>query len=209
MLTSINNLQQKILNLLAHAYLSFGLPEITVGNLISDFVKGKKQYEYPAGIQKGITLHRNIDTFTDASDATRKAKEVFRPVYRLYSGAFTDVVYDHFLANDENEFPRHSLFQFSQDVYSTLEEYHAWLPADFARMFPYMKDHNWLYNYRTKEGIEKSMTGMVRRAVYLTDSHTAFLLFEEHYELLKACYQELIITIKPYAKQRMEELLSS
>ncbi|MCW3116704.1 MAG: phosphodiesterase [Chitinophagaceae bacterium] len=209
MLTSVNNLQKQPLNLLAHAYLSFGQPEITVGNLISDFVKGKKQYDYPAGIQKGITLHRHIDSFTDASEPTRNAKEIFRPAYRLYSGALTDIVYDHFLANDENEFPPGSLFRFSQQVYAVLEQYHSWLPPDFARMFPYMKSQNWLYNYHTKPGIEKSLRGLVHRSVYLTESDTAFLLFEQHYELLKACYDQLIIAIKPYAKQRLEELLAS
>jgi acyl carrier protein phosphodiesterase len=209
MLTSANNLQKQTLNLLAHAYFSFGQPEITVGNLISDFVKGKKQYDYPDGIQKGITLHRSIDAFTDASKATRNAKEIFRPAYRLYSGAFTDVVYDHFLANDDNEFSPDSLFQFSQQVYTILEQYHSWLPPNFARMYPYMKNQNWLYNYRTKQGIEKSLDGLVRRSVYLTESQTAFFLFEQHYDQLKACYQELIIAIKPYAKQRLEELFTS
>jgi acyl carrier protein phosphodiesterase len=53
------------MNYLAHAYLSFGIPEITLGNLISDFVKGKKKNDYPAAIQRGIMLHRAIDTFTD------------------------------------------------------------------------------------------------------------------------------------------------
>jgi acyl carrier protein phosphodiesterase len=177
--------------------------------MISDFVKGKKQYDYPKGIQKGITLHRNIDTFTDASEATRNAKEIFRPAYRLYSGAFTDVVYDHFLANDDTKFSPDSLFQFSQQTYAILDQYHAWLPPDFARMFPYMKSQNWLYNYRTKQGIEKSLGGLVHRSTYLTESHTAFLLFEGHYEQLSACYRQLITAITPYAKQRMEELLTS
>lgn len=31
-------------------------------------------------------------------------KEVFKPAYGLYAGAFTDIVYDYFLANDSNEF---------------------------------------------------------------------------------------------------------
>jgi len=196
------------LNLLAHAYLSFGLPEIIVGNLISDFVKGKKQYDYPVGIQKGITLHRSIDTFTDSSEATRIAKEVFRPAYRLYSGPITDIVYDHFLAKDENEFPEGSLLPFSQDIYSVLEEYRSWLPPAFAGMFPYMKSQNWLYNYRTTGGIERSLRGLVRRSTYLKESDTAFLLLEQHYEQLKVCYEQLIIEIKPYAKQRLQELLA-
>jgi acyl carrier protein phosphodiesterase len=198
-----------ILNFLAHAYLSFGQPELIVGNLISDFVKGKKQYEYPLAIQKGITLHRNIDTFTDSSDATKKAKEIFRPVYRLYSGAFTDVAYDYFLANDDHEFTPDSLLRFSGEVYSVMERYAAWMPEHFARMFPYMKSQNWLYGYHTKEGIEKSFRGLVRRSAYLTESDSAFLLFEKHQEELKSCYNELICTIKPFAKQRIHELLAS
>ena len=31
------------MNYLAHAYLSFGDPDILAGNMISDFVKGKKK----------------------------------------------------------------------------------------------------------------------------------------------------------------------
>src|SRR6202008_4422095 len=100
------------MNFLAHAYLSFDQPEILVGNMISDFVKGKKKFDYPANIQKGIALHRFIDSFTDEHEATKEAKEVFRPAYRLYSGAFVDVVYDHFLATDENEFTEDSLLSF-------------------------------------------------------------------------------------------------
>ncbi len=79
------------MNYLAHAYLSFNDPEILVGNMISDFVKGKKKFDYPTGIQAGIMLHRIIDTFTDNHPCTGKAKSFSAPL-RLYSGAFIDVV---------------------------------------------------------------------------------------------------------------------
>ena len=62
------------MNYLAHAYFSFNHTDILTGNMISDFVKGKKKYDYPPGIQKGIALHREIDEFTDAHEATRLAK---------------------------------------------------------------------------------------------------------------------------------------
>ena len=39
------------MNYLAHAYLSFGNEDILVGNMISDFVKGKKKYDYSITIQ--------------------------------------------------------------------------------------------------------------------------------------------------------------
>ena len=72
------------MNYLAHAYLSFNKPEILIGNLISDFVKGKKKFDYSTGIQKGIALHRAIDQFTDDHAITQSAKLFFKPAYRLY-----------------------------------------------------------------------------------------------------------------------------
>ena len=47
------------MNYLAHAYLSFDDAEILTGNIISDFVKGKKKFDYPSRIQAGIKLHRH------------------------------------------------------------------------------------------------------------------------------------------------------
>src|SRR6187399_2217830 len=100
------------MNYLAHAYLSFGRPGILVGNMISDHVKGKKKYDYPEQIQQGIAVHREIDRFTDIHSATKEAKEIFRPAYRLYAGSLMDVIYDHFLALDEKEFTDESLKAF-------------------------------------------------------------------------------------------------
>jgi acyl carrier protein phosphodiesterase len=197
------------LNYLAHAYLSFNHPEILVGNLISDFVKGKKKFDYPSAIQHGIVLHRLIDTFTDTHSVTKEAKEVFRPHYRLYAGAFIDVVYDHFLATDEKEFNESTLLSFSQSVYTTLDKNSQWLPDGFRRMFHYMKMQNWLFYYRTKQGTEKSFGGLVHRSVYLTESDTACILFEQHYQLLQSCYRLFWADVKSFAQNHLEELTPS
>ena len=196
------------MNYLAHAYLSFNDPDILMGNMISDFVKGKKKFDYPADIQKGIMLHRYIDTFTDTHEATKEAKEIFRPYYRLYSGAFVDLVYDHFLATDTTEFTESSLFDFTQQVYSTLDKQVQYMPERFALMFPYMKEHNWLFNYRTRWGTEKSLGGVVRRSVHLTESDTAFRLFEQHYQLLQDCFRHFWATAKPFARNQFDLLKS-
>ena len=44
------------MNYLAHACLSFEDPDILTGNMISDFVKGRKKSDYPERIRMGITL---------------------------------------------------------------------------------------------------------------------------------------------------------
>jgi len=194
------------MNYLAHAYLSFGHPGVLTGNMISDFVKGKKKFDYPSEVQQGIELHRAIDQYTDTHIATREAKQVFRTHYRLYSGAFIDVVYDHFLANDETEFTEESLFAFSRNTYAALDRQEAWMPDRFAHMYPFMKQQNWLFNYRTRWGIKKSMGGLVKRAAYLEDYHTAFTIFEEHFQLLEDCYRHFWAGMKPYAKSCFDQI---
>jgi len=194
------------LNYLAHAYLSFNQPEILVGNLISDFVKGRKKFDYTPGIQKGIALHRGIDHFTDTHEVTREAKEIFRPHYRLYAGAFTDVVYDHFLATDKNEFSAESLLQFSLTVYETVTPFVPLLPEKFRQMFPYMQQQNWLNNYQYNQAIGRSLAGVVRRSAYLTESATAFQLFEMHYGHLQDCYRRFFPELKKFAAEELSIL---
>jgi acyl carrier protein phosphodiesterase len=196
------------MNYLAHAFLSFGHPEITVGNLISDYVKGKKQFDFIHGIQQGIRLHRAIDTFTDQHPATLEAKKIFQPHYRLYSGAFVDVVYDHFLASDNKEFTDESLKKFTEQTFISVDPYSRDFPEKFAGMYPYMKSQNWLYNYQFRWGLEKSFGGLVRRATYITESETAFLLFEENYTALQGFYNAFMPEVKSFAEEKLKELLS-
>ena len=187
------------MNYLAHAYLSFSKPSIVVGNMISDFVKGKKKFDYPPAVQNGIMLHRMIDAFTDEHPVTKEAKSIFKPYAGLYAGAFMDVVYDHFLATDQQEFPQNSLAEFSQNTYQILYRYTGILPDRFAAMLPYMKSQDWLYNYSNTDGTEKSFAGLVRRAAYLNSSQAVFEAFLRNYDELKEYYQAFFPSVKTYA----------
>ena len=197
------------MNYLAHAYFSFNHPEILVGNMISDFVKGKKKFDYPPAIQKGIMLHRMIDEYTDSHAATHAAKQFFKPAVATYCGAFMDVVYDHFLAIDKNEFPGDTLKEFTTSTYKSLENYIPLFPEKFARMFPYMKEQDWLYNYQFRWGIEKSFGGIVRRAAYLENSEEAFIAFNENYDELKKYADAFLPDIKKYTAEKLSMLLKN
>ncbi len=197
------------MNYLAHAYLSFNEPEVLTGNIISDFVKGKPKYNYSAGIQTGIQLHRSIDSFTDFHPATARAKSFFRPQYRLYSGPFVDVVYDHFLACDADQYLDYGdLEKFSLHVYNSLDNYLHVSPAHFQIIFPHMKAHNWLYNYRLKEGVKKSFGSLAHRAAYLHESDIAFEIFNQHYNEFRNCYEEFFPDIKKFAINNLSNLLA-
>ncbi|WP_205508372.1 ACP phosphodiesterase [Longitalea arenae] len=194
------------MNYLAHAYLSFNQPAILAGNLLGDFVKGKQVNQFPDDVRKGILLHRAIDSFTDEHPATREAKIIFKPYYRLYSAAFIDVSYDHFLANDWQQFTDDSLQEFSQQVYLSLDKYRDVFPEPFKQVFPYMKQYNWLYNYRNRSGIERSFAGVVHRSQYLTDSQTAFKLFEDNYHKLQQYYADFFPALHRFTLNTLEKM---
>lgn len=196
------------MNYLAHAYLSFNNPGVLTGNMINDYVKGKSQYDYPEIIQKGLQLHRFIDRFTDIHPATAEAKVYFQPAYRLYSGAFIDIVYDHFLAIDESQFePYGGLQAFSNGVYKQLDETRSYFPFIFGQMYPYMREQNWLFNYHTRQGIQMAFKGLVRRAKYLSESEIGFEVFQENYSALQKCYEDFFPELKKFAFEKFTQLI--
>jgi len=65
------------MNYLAHLLLSGNDEDVIFGNFIGDAVKGKQYQDYSPQIQKGILLHRQIDTFTDAHPVYLQSKRRF------------------------------------------------------------------------------------------------------------------------------------
>lgn len=195
------------MNFLAHAVLSFEDDDILAGNMVSDFVKGKKKFDFPKSIQEGIVLHRMIDAFTDAHPATQEAKTFFRPAYRLYSGPIVDIIYDHFLANDNKEFNSAvALEAFSSGVFESLEKNRSHWPPVFATIFPYMKSENWLLGYRMVTGIQRSLNGLARRSMYLHSTEEAYQIFNKNYTALQYCYEHFFPEMKEYAFQSLSNL---
>lgn len=196
------------MNYLGHALLSFNRPEILAGNMIGDYVKGSHILEqFPEGIRQGIMLHRKIDAFADTHHATLKAKNLFRPDYRLYAGAFVDSLYDHFLANDPQYFPQEKdLFDFAQNVYASLEQFREYLPEKFLKMLPHMISNNWLYNYRTLRGMQNSFRGLVHRAQYLESSDKAYEILVGHYYELNQYYFDFMDDASAYVKNELNRL---
>ena len=83
------------MNFLAHIYLSGDNDLIKIGNFMADGVRGNDYLDFPEEIQKGIILHRAIDTFTDAHPIFRKSKHRLHEKYGHYSGVIIDILYDH------------------------------------------------------------------------------------------------------------------
>lgn len=189
------------MNFLAHSFLSSSEEEL-VGNMIADFVKNRELALLPIGIQQGIKKHRAIDTFTDSHPIIHETKRVFSPLVRLYSGAFVDVSFDYFLANDTSIKTDEEWLLHSQKVYDTLAKYKEFLPEHFKSVLERMQKDNWLYNYRNEWGVEYSFRNLVNKAKYLEKDLNVFPLFLEHKDFLQKQYERFFPEIKTFCEEK-------
>ena len=157
------------MNHLAHAFLSFS-DEQLVGNMMADFIRNRERFLYPAEIQKGIALHREIDSYTDAHAEIREAKKVFKPIVGLYAGAFVDVSFDYFLAEKLAENQR-DFKRFTQKTYRTLFRFSDVLPKNFLAVLENMAKNDWLFNYQTEKGIFYSFQNVLNKAKSVSYTH--------------------------------------
>ncbi|MBR9999478.1 MAG: DUF479 domain-containing protein [Cyclobacteriaceae bacterium] len=154
------------MNFLAHAYLARDSESLLVGNFIGDFVKGTQFLHFDPGIIEGILLHRKIDEFTDNHFVFRRSRKRIRDKYRHYSGVIIDLFYDHFLAKNWGNYAEKPLGEFADHVYRILQEHLEIIPPKAKNMLPYMIKYNWLVNYSTIDGIDKSLKGLSRRTIH-------------------------------------------
>ncbi|MBR9915947.1 MAG: DUF479 domain-containing protein [Algicola sp.] len=171
------------MNFLAHIYLSNNDQQITIGNFIADGIRGKRYKKFPIGIQKGILLHRQIDTYTDAHPIVRKSTKRLHKNYGHYSGVIVDILYDHFLAKNWRHYSEVPLAEYVENFYALLQDNFDILPNRIQRMLPHMIADNWLLSYAKIEGIQKVLDGMNRRTQNKSGMHTAT-------DELKAFYSE-------------------
>jgi len=130
---------------------------------MADGVRGKQYLAFDSEIQKGIVLHRAIDTFTDAHTLFRKCTKRLHPQYHHYSGVIVDVFFDHFLAKNCNKYSEITLEDFVNNFYTSLTIFETHLTEKAKMMKPYMIQQNWLLSYQSIDGIEKILTQMDRR----------------------------------------------
>lgn len=130
---------------------------------MADGIHGKNFDAFPIDIQKGIILHREIDTFTDAHPIFRQSTKRLHANYHHYSGIIVDIFYDHFLAKNWSHYSDETLEDFTERFYQSLRDNYDFLTEKTQKMIPYLIDQNWLMSYQTIEGIENVLSKMDNR----------------------------------------------
>lgn len=189
------------MNYLAHAYLSFGNEQLLVGNLLGDFVKGRRQFEkYPKSIQDGILLHRHIDSYSDKHLILKQSIERLKPTQQRYASVVADIFYDYFLANNWSFFSEQSIDDFALETYAQLENNFDIMPERVSRIFKKMISHNWLVGYQHEARIEYAFQRLATRVNNEHNMLKAIDDLRQHKNILnedfKLFFPELIQSVK-------------
>jgi acyl carrier protein phosphodiesterase len=194
------------MNFLAHIYLSGDNDDVILGNFIADSIKGKKYRDYPPEVQKGILLHRAIDTYTDSHPLVKKSSAKLHKNYSHYSGVIVDIYYDHFLASRWEEYSEIPLENFVATFYKLLKREFDLLPTPIQRFLPYMVSENWLLSYASIEGIARILYQMNIRTKNIVQMDRAVNDLQEHYEDFSEEFQEFFPQLQEYSREKIASL---
>ena len=189
------------MNYLAHALLSSEDPELLLGNFIADHVRGNQLEGYPAGVVKGIQLHRRIDSFTDEHALFKASKRFFYERFQKYSGILVDIYFDHLLARDFQRYHQESLWSFSQKVYAIYSANQASMPEHSSRFLTYLIRNDLYRRYAEFEGITevlKHFSMRIGHGILLDDS---VLEFKQHEVGLQTNFDLFMADIQQHFQQ--------
>lgn len=152
--------------------------------------------------------HRAIDTFTDSHEIVKQSKRRLHDRYGHFKGVIIDILYDHYLAKDWLKYSETPLDIFSQDSYQLLQDNFEILPERTQYLLPFMKEQNWLYHYRTIEGISKILWGMNKRTKGISKMDLAKEDLVNHYQEFQADFKLFFSELKEFSDHYIENNLA-
>lgn len=191
------------MNFLAHIYLSGNNDLIKIGNFIADGIRGHDYEQFPIDVQKGILLHRAIDTFTDAHPVFRQSKHRLHEPYGHYSGVIMDIFYDHFLAKNWAVYSDEKLEDYAESFYQSLRDNYDWLNPKTQAMMPSMIGRNWLASYATIEGIGMILFQMDHRTKNRVSMQNAVKELEQYYTEFESEFTAFFEELRAHVQQKL------
>lgn len=193
------------MNYLMHLYLSEDNPESLVGNMMGDFVKGRLDDRYPAGIRRGIELHRRIDSFAAGNSLFIRSKRRIDPSFGHYRGVLVDIFYDHFLARHWREYADTPYRRYVRQCHAELDAHGELMPERLRLLLPRIFSADWLLSYHLVGGIEAvllRMSGRISRPNPLASGITELV---RNYDGLQEDFRLFLPEIFNYVRQWSDE----
>ncbi len=194
------------MNFLAHIFLSGENDFIKIGNFMADGIRGQDYLAFHPDIQKGILLHRAIDTFTDAHPIFRKSKHRLHEKYGHYSGVIIDIFYDHFLAKNWSTYSTESLENVAANFYKLLQSNYDSLTERTKGMMPYMIARNWFVSYASIEGLSMILFQMDHRTKNRVAMHESIVELKAFYSEFEDEFTRFFEEIRLHCNEKLAAL---
>lgn len=178
------------MNFLAHLHLASLAGSSLLGNLSADFIRGDPYLQFDKVIADGIMMHRRLDRLIDQRNETKKAKQLFSADYIRVAPIFLDIIWDHFLARNWNDFSVQPLAQFVEMVRQEINTQLFVMPAIFQNVNKYLWQENWLERYADLAFIQQVLTQMAIRRPKLSQLASSFTEIEQHYQPLRQLFYQ-------------------
>lgn len=188
------------MNHLAHALLSGTDPQLRLGGMLGDFLRGSIDPALADGVRRGVALHRAIDSYTDSHAEIVAARRLFLPPYRRYAGILIDVWFDHLLARDFERWSAHPLARFSDDLQALLRAHDAALPEALRRFSRYMHARNLPAAYAQREMISQVLQGIGLRLQRVNPLAEGLIEISRLEPELDTLFQRFFPQLQAYAK---------
>ena len=188
------------MNYLAHLFLSGDDEQTMVGNFIGDYVKGRDWSKLPDKIGKGISMHREIDVFTDKHPKFREAKTLFRSEFGLYSGIVIDFLYDHYLAKNWNVYSDLTLRTFAKRSHAVLLKNFRYLPVRVQGFLTFIIQNRRMESYSSITGIVQALKIMSNYTTLPAKSDFVMRTMQVNYDFFDDNFKAFMIDIIQFLK---------
>jgi len=195
------------MNHLAHCFLSFGDEDLLLGNFIGDFVKGKDWQRYPPAVQRGILLHRNIDSFTDSHPIALQSAARIRAYTGRYARPFVDILYDHLLAIHWDNHSTEPFSQFAESTYAQLHNRAAEMPPFLQQRLPKMLAGRFLHGYTRREGLDWVLRQFSKRIPGAVDPLVLSDAFFEQIETFSTDFNGFFPELVAHARTSLAQIV--
>jgi len=149
------------MNWLAHVLLSEEKIDFQIGNFMADPYKAKPWENASEDLKNGMTIHKQIDSFTDRHEIFKKSKSRLKEKGILKS-IIIDLTYDYLLTKNWDKFCNIPLNQFKNDFYEEALQRGNHLPTRANTIIQNLVQKD-LLNFEGYEHLELSFKRLDRR----------------------------------------------
>lgn len=185
------------MNFLFHMFLSGDDQELLTGNFMGDFVKGALHNRYPATIERGLLLHRKIDSFAQTNRFFQASRQRLAPHYGHYRGIMVDIFYDHFLSQSWDCWHNMPLPRYLLWARGVIDHHRDVMPVGLQGLLPTIFDEL-LPSYGTLDGIASALQRMSRRVHRSNPLADGAEELAQHYEALQDDFALFMRDIVPF-----------